>query len=876
MTFTTTSDNVMLAWGGHISTSPDWDGDPTAVTIPGSPYHMRVLASSGGGGNQDRSLSASAILTADPTITINKVLVDGVGADAGLFNLEIDGATAGGASDVGNGGTSGAVTVPAGTYTIGESAGTGTNLANYMTVISGACAADGTVTVAADENVVCTITNTRLTRTLRLAKSLSPTNDPGTFDLRLDTNVFIVDEAINGSFGDTTVNVDVDGSVTVDEISGDVGALANYTSSLSCAGTNVVDPGGTTTGDLTIPAGAGDITCTFTNTLITAGITLIKDVSPNNGDDFGLDIDGPDADDASDPNVADGGSISVPSGVPGVYNLSESDGTGALADYTTTLNCTGGGSNLTYNEGDTSGSITLAADDSVTCTFTNTFNTAGLTLIKDVSPNNGDDFGLDIDGPAADDANDPNVADGESISVLSGVPGVYNLSESDGTGALADYTTTLNCTGGGSDFTYNEGDTNGSITLATDDDVTCTFTNTFNTAGITLIKDVSPNNGDDFGLAIDGPAADDASDPNVGDGGSISVLSGAPGVYNLSESDGTGALADYTTTLNCTGGSDFTYNEGDTNGSITLAIDDSVTCTFTNTFVEILPEPPGDGLITCDLGAVTPLVRAEGIAELLGDIIIVCHTIPAGAVVDPDGYIEVNVTASLNVSVTNNRDFNAGFQDDTTDAVLVINENNCGAPTDRGARMDALGVTDSGFEAGCTPPDSDFQDPQFGVLVTNNRLEWTGVQVPVPGFGDFPEWTTIRLTSMRGNASELGIPDVGAPAFAQIQATVTINGESAITLNKNEANIGLPLLGLISSVDEAASGLQCEDEGDHATLTINEGFPTAFKTIGTALFTISGSIQVENGYPAPDSGTTRRRATAERPKAGRRSRRTSC
>ena len=170
--------------------------------------------------------------------------------------------------------------------------------------------------------------------------------------------------------------------------------------------------------------------------------------------------------------------------------------------------------------------------------------------------------------------------------------------------------------------------------------------------------------------------------------------------------------------------------------------------------------------------------------------------------------------------------------------------------------MDALGVTDSGFEAGCTPPDSDFQDPQFGVLVTNNRLEWTGVQVPVPGFGDFPEWTTIRLTSMRGNASELGIPDVGNPAFAQIQATVTINGESAITLNTNEANIGLPLLGLISEIDEPASELQCEDDGDHAMLTINEGFPTAFKTIGTASFTISGSVQVENGYPAPDSGTT--------------------
>ena len=151
-----------------------------------------------------------------------------------------------------------------------------------------------------------------------------------------------------------------------------------------------------------------------------------------------------------------------------------------------------------------------------------------------------------------------------------------------------------------------------------------------------------------------------------------------PSVFRAA-SRASGDLANYTTSLNCDGGSDFTYNEGDTSGSITLAADDSVTCTFTNTFVEILPPPPGDGLITCDLGAVTPLVRAEGIAELLGDIIIVCHTIPAGAVVDPDGYIEVNVTASLNVSITNNRDYNGGFQDDTTDAVLVINENNCGA-----------------------------------------------------------------------------------------------------------------------------------------------------------------------------------------------------
>ena len=221
--------------------------------------------------------------------------------------------------------------------------------------------------------------------------------------------------------------------------------------------------------------------------------------------------------------------------------------------------------------------------------------TSSLTVVKEIVPDGGETFGLAIDGPDADDASDPNVGHNGFVQV-SGVPGAYAFSESNGTGDLADFTTTLACveTGTVIAFPFNAGMNNesGDVTLADQDDVTCTFTNTFNTAGITLIKDVSPNNGDDFGLAIDGPAADDASDPNVGDGGSISVLSGAPGVYNLSESDGTGALADYTTTLNCTGGSDFTYNEGDTNGSITLAIDDSVTCTFTNTFVEILPEPP--------------------------------------------------------------------------------------------------------------------------------------------------------------------------------------------------------------------------------------------------------------------------------------------
>ena len=55
---------AVLAWGGHIGLTSDWDPAPTAGDISGSPYHMRLIDWDIPGsnlGNQDRSLSASAI-----------------------------------------------------------------------------------------------------------------------------------------------------------------------------------------------------------------------------------------------------------------------------------------------------------------------------------------------------------------------------------------------------------------------------------------------------------------------------------------------------------------------------------------------------------------------------------------------------------------------------------------------------------------------------------------------------------------------------------------------------------------------------------------------------------------------------------------------
>ncbi len=66
--FHANSATVVISWGGHIGSRLDWGFDPgtgkprSAGGISGSPYHTRLLSLDGSGGNQDRSLSADAVL----------------------------------------------------------------------------------------------------------------------------------------------------------------------------------------------------------------------------------------------------------------------------------------------------------------------------------------------------------------------------------------------------------------------------------------------------------------------------------------------------------------------------------------------------------------------------------------------------------------------------------------------------------------------------------------------------------------------------------------------------------------------------------------------------------------------------------------------
>jgi hypothetical protein len=249
------------------------------------------------------------------------------------------------------------------------------------------------------------------------------------------------------------------------------------------------------------------------------------------------------------------------------------------------------------------------------------------------------------------------------------------------------------------------------------------------------------------------------------------------------------------------------------------------------------------GLVTCTATAVPPVVRAEGIAELVGDIVLTC--LPTiGAPAQPS--FQTNISVALNVNVTNNIDFGAG--ENITDAVLVINENNCTTPSATGSVI--------------TPCDNAlFQDPQFGRLADVNRLEWDEVLFPFPGAETapasgifYPSITTVRVTSVRANASQLGVPDQATFPSTQITAFVSITGPTTIPITNNVLNVAVPILGLIVTLDEDApiTGLQCLDTEGHTFINLKEGFATSFKTLGVATF-LRGQTQWESGYYAPGS-----------------------
>lgn len=292
--------------------------------------------------------------------------------DTGLFNLLIGGKEY--ATDVGDGGTTGFQNLNTGSWSIGEAAGTSTSLDDYRT--NYACEdSEGPVKIvegdevnlADGQKISCVATNTRKTGTITVDKSLSPSTDPGLFDLLIGGNEYATDIGDNGTTGKQTLNT---GSYSIGETAGTGTTLDDYATKLACQ-----DEEGTVTVEeskVTLTDGQ-NITCTFTNTRNTGQVKLVKKLSPaDDAGRFNLQLDG----NTKAAGVGDGGASETLTVNTGGHTISEvaAEGT-SLSDYTSSASCEAGGQVIASGEVTTL-ELSVTSGQAVTCTFKNTRNSS--------------------------------------------------------------------------------------------------------------------------------------------------------------------------------------------------------------------------------------------------------------------------------------------------------------------------------------------------------------------------------------------------------------------------------------------------------------------------------------------------------------------
>jgi hypothetical protein len=492
-----------------------------------------------------------------PSLTVTKICVPPT--DSGLFNLLINSAIVLANAPCGHG--TGPTEQQPGTHTVGESAGTGTNLPDYTTIIGGNCAANGTISLVAGQSATCTITNVRGSTpiaTLTVNKVCVPTTDSGRFQIFID-GIASANVPCGGSTGPVTLPA---GMHTVSEQGGENTHLNEYSTVIggACAAN----------GTITLAAG-GSATCTITNTRLApqpATITVTKACLPTNDPGrFNLTINGAVA--GTGANVPCGGTTGAVQVEPGLHTVGETAAPGTdLGNYTETI----GGDCAPH------GAILVAPGEQATCTITNVRNpepSATLTVDKICVPaNDGGLFNLSIGEHT--EANEPC---GGRIGPLAVPVGTQKVGETAGTGTnLADYTTTI----GGACAA------DGSITLTNGESAICTITNVrkqpppepppTQTATLEVKKICVPaNDTHRFTLRLDTELL-----PLMGCGESTGPMETATGAHVVGELASGTNPADYETLI----GGDCAAN-----GSITLTANEKALCTVTNVRKN-KPHPP--------------------------------------------------------------------------------------------------------------------------------------------------------------------------------------------------------------------------------------------------------------------------------------------
>ena len=377
----------------------------------------------------------------------NLTIVKNVVPDNAATNWDfaVNGPTAYNASIVGDG-SSGITPVDLGTYSITETAGTGTSLSDYSTawscVKNGNAYLSGTGTTASnivvskvgntEDSVVCTFTNTKNQGTLRVVKTVI--NDNGGTKLAGDFS-FQVNGGVLTAF-------EVDGSNDLTVIPGTYSVTEPFvtgyaTTYNNCTNVSVVSNQITT--------------CTITNNDIQPKLTVTKVV--NGGDlqvsNFPLFV----------------GTTGVTSGIQNGFNV---------GNYTVSETNQSGYSSVINGDCLANGSVSLALGDVKSCTITNTRDTGSITIDKVTLPaNDTTDFNLNILSTDTGVDQNLNLKDQNTPFTNTFDTGVYSIEEKSIpagwslSNLACDQSATVDLNNKKVTFDLDKGE-----------DITCTFTNT--------------------------------------------------------------------------------------------------------------------------------------------------------------------------------------------------------------------------------------------------------------------------------------------------------------------------------------------------------------------------------------------------------------
>ena len=246
---------------------------------------------------------------------------------------------------------------------------------------------------------------------------------------------------------------------------------------------------------------------------------------------------------------------------------------------------------------------------------------------------------------------------------------------------------------------------------------------------------------------------------------------------------------------------------------------------------------------------VPPIVRAEGLTELVGDLVLNCTGGTPTAAGSP--VPQANVQIFLNTNVTSRL-----VADPWSEALLMIDEPTAAAQrycsVNGGCAITGVGAAagSDGFVDGV-----DYDETSGTGTVPNvyqgrnagaNSIVWLGVPIDPPGTN---ATRVIRITNIRANANQLGVSSTLIPT--QIVMFISVTGTTSVPINNPQQTVAFIQPGMSFSTRQAVNSyLQCVSFNsaaatDSSRALINgmgtivrfaEGFASSFKRRNAAAY----------------------------------------